>query len=71
MPLLLAPLSPNPDALTRAVFVSFVDSNERRDEGRNTISGGAARMAQLLEEHNAENFPGGPPSAANPTSLEK
>jgi hypothetical protein len=37
-------------------------SNERRDEGRNAIEGGAARMAQLLEEHNAENFSGAPES---------
>jgi hypothetical protein len=38
-------------------------SNERRDEGRNAIEGGAARMAQLLEEHNAENFSPAPASS--------
>jgi len=47
-------------------------SNERRDEGRNAMTGGAAQMAQLLAEHNMENFGGGQTAtAANPISDEK
>ena len=51
-------------------------SNERRDEGRNAMTGGAAQMAQLLAEHNMENFGGGQTAgqtatATNPISDEK
>lgn len=37
---------------------------EKRDQGRDMMAGGAQRMAQLLEEHNAENFGASGPKPA-------
>jgi len=47
---------------TRAYFhESYEGRAEKRDQGRNMMAGGAQRMAELLEEHNAENFGVGAP----------